>query len=202
MMKTSGRKRITISILIPFLVFSILFSTLIWQKYRSSRILPEPPPSHGTVISRSITLFFVADGTRLVREARELDACDDAAGCLKNVLDELLSGPVGAFDTAVPEGTSVKTMHIDGSLATVDFNRAFAEAVAPGSSAEMMAVYSVVNTVTANFPQIQMVKINVDGETNIRLRHLDLSEPLSSDFSLEQLPMAPPEKHPGVTTKQ
>lgn len=201
-MKTSGRKRIAISILIPFLVFSILFSTLIWQKYRSSLILPEPPPSHGTEISRSITLFFVADGTRLVREARELDACDEATGCLKNVLDELLNGPVGAFETAVPEGTSVNTVHIDGSLATVDFNHVFAEAVAPGSSAEMMAVYSVVNTVTANFPQIQMVKINVDSETNTRLRHLDLSEPLAPDYSLDQLPMAPREEHTGVTKKQ
>ena len=50
----------------------------------------------------------------------------------------------------------------------------------------MLAVYSVVNTVAINFPQIQKVKIDVDGNKEAVLHHLELSDPLLPDYSLEQ----------------
>src|SRR6185369_6024265 len=108
---------------------------------------------------RKIVLFFVADGSRLVREVREMDPCEDAVVCLKDVLDELANGPVGEFDEALPEGTVVNAVRIDGDLAGIDLNRTFSEALPPGSSAEMLAVYSIVDSVAVNFPQITRVKL-------------------------------------------
>ncbi|MDD2899803.1 MAG: GerMN domain-containing protein [Desulfuromonadaceae bacterium] len=195
-MKASGRKKITFSVVIPFIIFILLFSCMIWQKYRSSHDIPATPVHQSAVGRRPVTLFFVADGTRLVREARELDPCDDVMVCLKNTLDELLNGPIGEFGEAVPDGTSVNSVRIEGNLATVEFNRTFSDGLAPGSSAEMMAVYSVVNTVAVNFPQIQLVKLNVDGETDVKLSHLDLSDPLSPDYSLEELPATTTQGNP------
>jgi hypothetical protein len=192
-MSVHPRKKITISILVPFLVFILFFSIMIWQKYRSSYDVPVAPPSQNGEGTRSVTLFFAAEGTRLAREAREIGPCDDDNACLKSVLDELLNGPVGEFEETLPEGTAVTAVRIEGNLAAVDFNRTFSDALLSGSSAEMMAVYSVVDTVAANFPQIQKVKINVDGNSGVILRHLDLSDPLSPDYSLEQSPSAKPE---------
>ncbi len=185
-MPARTRKKMSVSILIPFLVVILFFSIMAWKKYRASRELPSLPTQQQSEGGRSVTLFFAAEGTKLGRESREIDACDTDTDCLKSVLDELLNGPVGEFDETLPEGTAVETIRIEGNLATVEFNRIFSETMPSGSSAEMMAVYSVVNTIAVNFPQIQKVKLNSTGSTGNSLRHLDLSEPLQPDFSLEQ----------------
>lgn len=182
------RKRINISLLIPFLVIALVFGTMIWQKHRDSRQVPVAPQIQPSVGKRTAVLFFVADGVRLAREARELDPCEDAAACLNDVLEELLNGPVGEFDEALPEGTVINSIRIDGDLAGIDLNRAFVDALPSGSSAEMLAVYSIVNTVAVNFPQISRIKLNVEGDQSSLLKHLDLSDPLTPDYTLEQPP--------------
>lgn len=189
-MSAHPRKKVKISILVPFLVIVLFFSIMIWQKYRSSYEVPVTPPRQSAEGKRSVTLFFAAEGTRLAREARELEPCDGETACLKSVIDELLNGPVGGFKVAVPEGTAVDAVRIEGDQATIEFNRTFSAAMLSGSSAEMLAVYSVVNTVAVNFPRIQKVKLNVDGNTAVILHHLDLSDPLPPDYSLE-LPSSP-----------
>ena len=202
-MTTHQRKKITISALIPFLVFILIFTIMIWHKYRSSHEVPVSPPQQLIKGSRPVTLFFAVDGTRLAREARENVACEDYSACLKSVLDELLNGPVGELEETVPDGSTVNAARIEGNQATIEFNSTFLEGMQPGSAAEMLAVYSVVDTVCVNFPQIQKVKINVDGNTKVILRHLDLSDPLLPDYSLEQSSSPKPEKKPtGSTTKR
>ena len=186
--------------MIPFLVFILFFSIMIWQKYRSSYELPVTPPQHHAEGCRSVTLFFAANGTRLAREARALEPCGDTNSCLKSLLDELLSGPIGEFEQTVPEGSAVDAARIEGDQAIIELNRTFSDEMLSGSSAEMLAVYSIVNTVTVNFPHIQTVKINVDGNTKTILRHLDLSDPLQPDYSLEQAPAAEPVKSPAGPT--
>ena len=199
-MNTHPRKKVTIGILVPFLVFILFFSIMIWRKYRSSYDVPVAPPVQSGEGSRSATLFFAAEGTRLAREAREIGACDDDNACLKSVLDELLNGPVGEFEETLPEGTTVTSVSVEGNQATIEFNRTFSDAMLSGSSAEMLAVYSVVDTVAVNFPQIQKVKINVDGNAGVILHHLDLSDPLPPDYSLEQPPSPGPENNSAGST--
>jgi spore germination protein GerM len=185
------RKKVSINLLIPFIVFVLFFSIMIWQKYRSSHEVPVTPPQTNREKRRSVTLFFTADGTQLTRETRELDPCDNETACLKSVLDELLNGPIGELEETVPEGVIVSSLRIEGEQATIGFNQLFSEAMPSGSSAEMLAVYSVVNTTTVNFPQIQKVKIEVDDNKTGMLRHLDISDPLIPDYSLERsLPAA------------
>lgn len=197
------RKKITISILVPFLVFILFFSIMIWQKYRASHDVSVTPHQQRTEGYRSVTLFFAFDGTHLAREAREVNVCDDDSACLKSVLDELLNGPIGTFEETVPEGTAVNAVRIEGDQAIVEFNSAFSDAMLSGSSAEMLAVYSVVNTITVNFPQIQKVKINIDGNKGMTLHHLDLSDPLFPDYSLEQYPSSEAERtSTGSTTNR
>ncbi|MDD2581146.1 MAG: GerMN domain-containing protein [Desulfuromonadaceae bacterium] len=192
-MPARRQKKITISILVPFLVFTLFFSIMIWQKYRSSQEVPVAPPQQNAKGYRSVTLFFAEDGTHLAREAREIGNCDDDNACLKSVLHELLNGPVGELEGTLPDGAAVNTARIEGTQATIDFNRTFSDAMLSGSSAEMLAVYSVVDTVAVNFPQVQTVKLDVDGNSGVILHHLDLSEPLPPDYSLEQPPPSEPE---------
>ncbi|MBC8017899.1 MAG: GerMN domain-containing protein [Verrucomicrobia bacterium] len=185
-MPTIRRRKINISLLIPFAIVALVFSVLIWKKMQASREVRPVPQVAEPAAPRKGVLFFVTDGVRLVREARELDACGETQECLKDLLDELFSGPVGDLDEALPESSGVKSVRIEGDLAIVDLNQAFASDLAAGSSAEMLAVYSIVDTVCVNYPQIARVKLTVEGNEKTQLRHLDLSDPLPPDYTLEQ----------------
>lgn len=182
------RKRTTISLLIPFLVIALVFGALLWNKFRASRIIAPTPEVQKPSGRRTVVLFFVDEGERLAREARELEPCSDTTTCVKEVLDELISGPVGELDEALPAGTLLNSVRVEGNLALVDLSRNFVEELPKGSSSEMLAVYSIVDTVCINFPQITRVQLTVEGQGKPGLSHLDLSAPLGADYSLEQPP--------------
>lgn len=187
----SGRhKRINVNLLIPFLVIALVFGGLIWQKYRASRVVPPKPHVVQPSGVRTGVLFFVADGSRLAREARELGPCSETTACVKELLDELFSGPVGELNEALPEGAGFNSVQVVGDTATIDLNRNFSDELPSGSSSEMLAVYSIVDTVCANFPQIAQVKLTIEGAGGARLSHLDLSQPLRPDYTLEREPAA------------
>ena len=180
------RQRIGADILIPFILIALVFGGLFWQKYHEARQLPDAPPGkQGPAAVQKVVLFFGDADSHLAREAREIEACQDRATCLRSLLEELFSGPVGDLVAVIPEWTDINRIQLEGNLATIDLSKDFAESLAPGSSAEILAVYAIVNTICTNMPEIQQVKITLDGNQESRLRHLDLSDPLEPDYSLE-----------------
>jgi len=67
----------------------------------------------------------------------------------------------------------------------------------------MAAVYSVVDSLAVNFPQIRQVRIFVEGKPVDTLKgHLDLREPLEPDFSLEKKVEAEKEPLPPATQRR
>jgi spore germination protein GerM len=193
------RKRSTINLLVPFLVVALVFGVLLWNKHRASTVVNPKPDLQQPSGTRTAVLFFVADGNHLAREARELEPCDDTPACVKEVLDELFSGPVGNLEEAIPEGALLNSVRIEAGTAVVDVNRNFIDELPHGSSSEMMAVYSIVNTICVNFPQISRVKLTVEGDGKAVMSHLDLSDPFSADYALETqsvpAPAGPAAKH-------
>jgi spore germination protein GerM len=179
------RRKISISLLIPFAIVALVFGALIWKKMQDSRELHPVPQVSQPAASHKGVLFFVADGTRLAREARELPSCTETETCVKDLLEELFSGPVGELDEALPEGALLTGVRLQGDLAVVDVSKPFATDLPTGSSAEMLAVYSIINTVCFNYPQIARVQITVEGVAT-NLNHLDLRDPLSPDYTLER----------------
>lgn len=200
-MTSHPKKKISISLLIPFIFFVVFFSIMILQKYRTSQEVVINPAVHNKEGRRTIILYFAAEDGQLARESREIEPCGNADACLESVVEELLNGPVGEYEEVVPEGTVVNSVRIDLNQAIIEFNRVFSDAMLSGSSAEMLAVYSVVNTVTVNFPQIQKVKLNIDGNSAAILHHLDLSDPLAPDYTLEKsVPPVSEKASTGLTT--
>jgi spore germination protein GerM len=135
-----------------------------------------------------VTLFFASpDGEGLVREGREIDACGDTAGCVEAVIDELINGPLGELAPALPANATIRGVQVAGDQAVIDLSSGVVEGLPAGSSAEMAAVYSIVDTVSVNFPQIKSVMFLVEGKPVETLKgHLDLRQPLAPDFSLEK----------------
>ncbi len=173
-------------LLIAFVLSAVVLGTLIYRKYEMSRLKPLPPKPQeaGTLI---VALFFAApDGSGLVREAREVDACQDPTECAEEILEELINGPVGETSPTLPPATTFRSVVVEGDTATIDFGRELAEGFPSGSNAEMMAVYSVIDSLAFNFPSIKKVRILLGGEQVKALGHLDLSDPLPPDFTLEK----------------
>jgi hypothetical protein len=183
------KRRIGADIIVPFILIAVVFGGLFWQKYREATLLPTlPPAQQGDAAIRKVGLFFANQDGQLVREARETERCNDATDCARSLLEELFSGPVGNFDDLLPEWTSVNSVNLEGNIAKIDLDRVFADELPSGSSSEMLAVYAIVNTICTNLPEISRVKITIDGNPRSRLKHLDLSEPLEPNYTLEAAP--------------
>lgn len=176
-----------------FVISAAVFGALMLQRYEQRRTPPPAPPQAQAGGTALVTLFFAApDGTGLVREGREVDACDGPEECIGGLIEELASGPLGDLEPTLPPATSVLGVEVTGDLAMVDLGREFVDGLPAGSSAEMTAIYSIVDTVAVNFPQIHRVGFRVEGEPVSTFGHLDLSRPLAADFSLEQRNVPPP----------
>jgi spore germination protein GerM len=158
------------------------------KKYELGHQKPQTPPQpqqHGVLM---VTLFFASpDGSSLEREGREIDACDGLSECVGDVVGELINGPVGNLNPALPSATTLNGVTIDGDRAVVDLGEGFAKGLPGGSNSEMLAVYSIVDTITVNFPKIKQVKLLINGKGVETLNgHLDLTEPLTPDFDIEK----------------
>jgi spore germination protein GerM len=173
-------------LLIAFLISAVILGTLIYRKYETSGLKPAPPQPKEEGMLLVTLLFSSPDGAGLVREAREIDACSDPTVCAEEVLEELINGPVGETSPTLPPTATVRSVRVEGDTATVDFGKDFSEGLPAGSNAEMMAVYSVIDSLAFNVPGIRKVKFLREGENFGTLGQLDLAAPLPPDFTLEK----------------
>lgn len=175
-------------LLAAFLTAALILGALMAQKYlarHGTGTAPVAPRQAGTV---SVSLFFAApDASGLVRESREIGACaSDLSACVSSTLEELANGPLGDLSPTLPPGSTFRSVHTQGDTAIVDIGKELAENLPKGSSAEMTAVYSIVNTISYNFPAIKRVKFLLEGRDITTLGgHLELDKPLEPDFRLE-----------------
>jgi spore germination protein GerM len=184
--RTSRAKGI---LLLSFLVFAVVLGALVFRKYHTATRTAEPPPAATAPAgSAVVTLFFAApDGTGLAREGRQVVLAEQVEEGVRSVVEELIGGPVGSLAPTLPANVRVLGVQLTGDVARIDFGAELREALPSGSSAEMAAVYSIVDTVVANFPTIKGVQFLIEGAEVEELKgHLDLSAPLAPDFTLEQ----------------
>ena len=88
----------------------------------------------------------------------------------------------------LPTNATFRSVRVDNETATVDFGKEFTGSLPAGSNAEIMAIYSVTDSLAFNFPRIRRVQFLLEGERINTLGQLDLSTPLPPDFSLEKKP--------------
>ncbi len=130
---------------------------------------------------REVLLYFSdREGEYLIGEQRKIHKKSAFKDEAKETVIELIKGPEGKLLRTLPPRTKLLNLQIsDSGLAKVDFNRALAQDHPGGSSAEMMTVYSVVNSLSLNFPQIKRVQILIDGKPAETITgHLSLRQPI------------------------
>jgi spore germination protein GerM len=135
------------------------------------------------VAVRPVTLFFEGPEMLLVRETRNVALPENPAGALSVVARELLKGSANAgVPHSFPRDTVVRAAFLlpDGT-AFVDLGGpTLTQGWATGSHEELMAVYSVVQTIETDFPEAKRVRILVNGEPAETLAgHVNLEHALT-----------------------
>ena len=186
--KQRPRRRMTF-LFIAFIVSAVVLGALFYRKYERSHMLPVvPPPAREPTAGTTIVTLFFADpgGQGLRRELREIGACNELPDCIEAVIHELVNGPLGDLGPTLPGSFSLRAARVVGDTAVLDLQKGTGEGLPEGSSAEMVAIYSIVNSIAFNFPPIHRVQFLMDGQALTSLKgHLDLREPLVPDFLLE-----------------
>jgi spore germination protein GerM len=195
----SGPRRAAV-IAVSFVLFAVVLGIMIQRKYADRHQQPSVPPQAQQAPSVVVTLYFAEpDGDGLKGEGRTIDSCDNPSDCIESVVGELVAGPVGDLEPPLPPALALKEIKLEGDTAWLDFSRDLVDGLPAGSSAEMGAVYAIVNTVCTNVPSVKKVGFLVDGKRVDTLKgHLDLREPILPDFTLVRSEPS----HTSETTKQ
>jgi hypothetical protein len=152
-----------------------------WQS-RSIRSRSVAAPADSAFVGvRAVKLFFgAASGDSLVSEDRELIESATLHERVAALVGELDRGPRGPGVAVLPAGTSVLHVYLDDrGLMTLDLSGAFRQRFRGGSTAEYLALASLVRTLAANLPEVKQVRIVSAGRPLATLGgHLPLDRPL------------------------
>jgi spore germination protein GerM len=184
---------------------SLIAAAMLWKVDSRRAATPAPAPTPEQAASpetpalsrapvegseqnqREVTLFFQAHGgVDLQGEKRKIFLTDTVTDQARQTIKELIDGPRESLLPTIPSAAELREVYLaaDGT-AYVDFSRAFVDAHPGGSSGEIDTVFSLVDTLTFNFPEIKRVKILVEGEERSTLReHLDLTRAYLPDMSI------------------
>ena len=136
----------------------------------------------GIVREKKGILLYFSDGESeyLIGEKREILKRDEIEEEAKDAINELIKGPKGKLIPTLPTQTKLLSLELgEDGVAKVNFNKSLSKDHPGGSSAEMMTLYSVVNSLTLNFPQIKRVQILIEGkEIETIAGHLSLRQPV------------------------
>jgi len=134
-----------------------------------------------------IHLYFADRGNGyLMAEGKRVPHLDDKDELGAVIIKKLIDGPQKALMPTIPAGTLLRAFYTtkDGT-AYVDLSKEIRENHPGGARSELMTIYSIVNSIILNIPEIDSVKILVDGREEATLAgHIDLRFPLKANMLL------------------
>ena len=102
---------------------------------------------------------------------------------------ELIKGPHTDLNPTIPQGVGLLQRYVDGrGTAYVDFTRDLQTKHPGGTGGELLTIYSIVDTLTANFSEIERVNLLVEGSEILTLAgHIDTRRPFRPRYSFERV---------------
>ncbi len=119
-------------------------------------------------------------GRNLIQEHRIISSAQSPEKKAEALLKELLKGPISRGTRTLPQQTHELGFLFDQEgVLTIDFSSELRANHPGGSAAELLTVYSVVNTMTMNIPEVMRVHILIEGNKIDNIAgHVDCREPL------------------------
>ena len=181
------KKYLTAFVLVV-LVAAALYAAFLLGRHLRTGNAPGERPGDLTVLPqiREVDLYFAdLNGQRLSIERREITG-ENREDLFARVVEELLRGPTdGNRLRTLPETTQIRTVYFRDGTVWVDFDAAVRDEHPGGTWTEVLAVYSIVNTMVENFSEVDWVQILIEGgQSDTLAGHVDISGPLTSRVQL------------------
>jgi hypothetical protein len=149
---------------------------------------PGAVPPAAPVPKIKATLFFLSeDGLHLVPTEREVPLAEGAVAQARSILEAQLSAePPAPLLSTIPKGATLRGIFVsERNEVFVDLDPSIRTAHPGGATEELMTVYTIVNAVLTNLPDLQEVQIMIGGqEADTLAGHVDLRRPLRKNESL------------------
>ncbi len=159
-------------------ILFLLVAATAWSGLSGTSPAADPAP---------VNLYFMdATRTHLKAEPRLVPEAKSPTAFARAVLESLLEGPREGLARAIPKGLTLRTAFVTGEkTAYADFAKnpeTFAET---SVLFEWLAVYSIVNSLVLNVPEVESVKILMEGrEAQTFSGHVDLTGSFKANMLL------------------
>jgi spore germination protein GerM len=140
----------------------------------------------GPVEPVQFILYFPADGGRLAGERRELQVTESPRDRTRKIVQGLLAGPKAQnLYRPFPQGVRLGSVLLVDDVIYLDLVwEGHPEPPASGATEEIQRIYSLVDSICLNVPEVQRVALLWNGFQRVTFGHLDLSHPMRPDRSL------------------
>ncbi len=140
-------------------------------------------PTHNSVVH----LYFARRNSFfLSAEQRSVLHQNNPPGLAHAIVSALIKGPQKGLMNTIPAGTRLNALYItpDGTC-YVDLSAAVTKNHPGGSKSELLTVYSMVNSLVLNVPEVEDVQILIDGnEAPTLAGHIDMQLPFKANMLL------------------
>lgn len=192
------RRQIVISLVIAGVAIAVgwAFITALSRFLRSTEALPpanpqvqQTKPADAPAVPRIKAIFFFGseDGGHLVPVEQESPLAEGRVAQARALVEaQLAAAPPDPLALTIPPGTQLRGLYIsDKNEAFVDLDETVRAKHPGGSMNELLTVYTIVNVITTNLPDVQSVQLLIDGrEVDTLAGHVDLRRPLRKNESL------------------
>ena len=145
-----------------------------------------PHPGIRAPLKKSNVHLYFADRDNyfLTSEQRVLTHYENPVAYARVIIEALIRGPRQGLVRTVASGTKLRAVYIaTGGICFVDLSRNIGKDHPGGCNSEILTIYSIVNSLILNIPEIKQVKILIEGEEALTLAgHIDLKSPLEANM--------------------
>jgi hypothetical protein len=156
-----------------------------------------PIASEKAVPRIKATLFFASeDGLRLVPAEREVALAEGVVAQARSIVEAQLAAEAAPpLASTIPAGSTLRGIFISQrNEAFVDLDPTIRSAHPGGTLQELMTVYTIVNALLTNLPNLREVQILIGGqEVDTLAGHVDLRRPLRKNEALILSSVTPPQ---------
>lgn len=152
-------------------------------------IYPPAGGTRGAVVTeeKEKTILYFSDLNErfLIPEERYIALGHSVDDTVRALVEALIDGPHTDLMETFPEETTLRGVSVKNEIASIDFNRNLVDLHPGGSASEMMTIYSLANTVTANVPSVKGVRILIEGAAVETIKgHIDTTAPFTVNREL------------------
>jgi len=146
-----------------------------------------PAGSAAATQTSPVHLYFAArNSDYLTAEQRVVLHPDRPEDLASAIINGLIKGPERTLLRTIPAGTRLRALYItpDG-ICYVDLSPAVRQQHPGGSKSELLTIFSMVNSLVLNVPEIERVQFLIDGQEVLTLAgHIDLQLPVKANMLL------------------